>query len=714
MEGANPLAPRRQGIAALQIGGTKRKEKSMRRSLGIGMLLLTSLAPARAETSPLLHSATRAELKSTFLPLGADWTATDKGLEGRSPHYSDLPATQVPGFADDAHTYFVVHGTNLWRFATAGDSKWSDYSIETTVQILDPAPLKGVRPGQDQVFMNYQWGREAMGSDAGIAVRYQGPDQYYLVRLSTGYGHIELWKTKGGIVAVKPFQFQPRKDYRVKITASGRWITVAVDGQEVLRYADPVEPLLTGKIALGVRESRVRFADLTVTAVPATDEPVPVHKPDFHFRDWVGRHYIFDGDEPVGHITKNGCIQEMKLVPGLMPLLVEGPGATWGDLRWKEQAALRTDKEGTTLAFHLDLDDQDGRCTGTGDWTLSYDPARGYVWDLRATVTVLVDGKVQKWNVNIADPCFYQTVAPSTTKLPACRTAPNFALYTRADGRYGWFPANHQFKNGNADFRELQMKRGGFFATTVDDWAVVVEVPEDNAYQYGGDYCAWGLDQHVYPIIDPSMPGGDLKPDMLTKKGDVFTGHARFYAFPPARVQQIIKEGVCAPANASTPKELVAHVEPVNHCDDIVAAVAGDSKSRWIGDYAIDRSVGRGDHVAMRIIPPAGKQAAVTLDQIGPSFRSGPYPATKYRIGCWVKADAFTGSVRFQVDRAAFPAKHDFKDLKADCNITGKCDWTWVGFETDFPRFAHLWVQHLYVTGTGTVWVDDFEVSPVE
>ena len=96
--------------------------------------------------------------------------------------------------------------------------------------VNDPAPLKGVRPGQDQVFMNYQWGREAMGSDAGIAVRYQGPDQYYLVRLSTGYGHVELWKTKGGIVAVKPWRFEPQKDYRVKVTASGRWITVAVDG----------------------------------------------------------------------------------------------------------------------------------------------------------------------------------------------------------------------------------------------------------------------------------------------------------------------------------------------------------------------------------------------------------------------------------------------------------------------------------------------------
>ena len=656
---------------------------------------------------PLLRCDSGREFARAFREKTGDWTVKGSALTGSSPHYRDQPGTKLDGFIDDAHTFFVVHGVNLWRTAVAGDAKWTDYTLETTVHILSPAPLDGIRPGQDNVFINYQWGREAMGCDAGLLVRYQGPDCYYAVRLSSGYSHVELWKTKGGVVCVKPYAFAPGKDYKVAVTASGRWITVAVDGAEVLRYYDPVEPILAGKVALGVRESQVAFSKLRVSPVPANTE-TPVHTPAFHFRSWVGRNYIFDGDEPIAHLDKMGAsIQEMKLSPGLMPMMINQPGASWGT-DWKDDVRIKVQQEGASLAFVVEQDDKTGKCAGANRWTLTYDPAVGYIWDLKETITALVDGKC-RWAFDLADPCFYQTVAPATDKLPQCRTHPNYALYTRTDGKYGYFPANHQCRDNNASSKDLAIRPGGFFATTVDDWAAVVEIPADNPYQYFADYCFWGLDQHVEHFTDPTQTAP-------AKQGDYYYGHARFYPLPPARVQQFLAEAVLPADTPGNHAEMLAHVEPVNHCTDVVQAVAGDSKVRWRGEYAIDRTVGHGDKCSMRITPNAkrGGTATATTDQIGPSYRTGPYLAQHYRFGLWVKADQFTGTVALKVDNIVCPVKRDFTHTDATLNITDKCDWTHVSFTTDFPRYAHYWNMLIQVQGAGTVWVDDMEITPLD
>jgi len=684
------------------------------------LLLLTVLLIAAALSenlsaagTTLLQCGSARSFTRAFRGTSGPWKADGQGFTGVSPHYRDLPGTRLGDFADDAHTFFVVHGVNLWRYAPAGDTTWTDYTLTTTVHILDPAPLDGIRPGQNCVFMNYQWGREAMGSDAGLCVRYQGPDCYYQVRLSSGYRHLELWKTKGGVVCVKPFVFTPGKDYRLTVTASGRWITVAVDGTELLRYYDPVAPILSGKVALAVRESRVRFSNLRVDAVPADATAPPPHVANFHLRDWVGRRYIFDGDEPIAHFAlTGGYVEEMKLAPGLMPMMINAFGATWGNMHWKEDPTnnrCTVRREGEVLALHLEQDDQDSRCAGSDEWTLTYDPAIGYLWDVHERVEVLVDNKVAKWALDIADPCFYQVLAPATSKMPTCRTAPIAALYTRPDGKFGWFPVNHLITNDGNDLNGTYIRRGGFFATTVDDWAAVVDVPADNAYLYNASYCHWGLDQHVEPVMDPSKPNTFSK----ANKGDVYSGHVRYYALSPARVKEMLAQGVpVAPADHS---EMLAHEEPINHCTDIVPAIAGDSKVRWQGGYTIDHTVGRGDKCSMRIDAAEAKRKGMPLlKEIGPSFRTGPYTGLMYRIGLWVKAEHFTGKVTLKVDKVVFPKPRQFTNPTAAREIHGKCGWTFIGFDTDFPRLAHFWDMLIDVQGDGVIWVDDLEISPLE
>ena len=677
-----------------------------------GLLVCGTLAQA-APASLSVHSA--ADFKKAFEVVGGDWTAGDRGAVGVSPRYHDLPGTKLDGHVDDAHTYFVVHAVNLWRYAVAGAENWDNYTLQTTVKILDPAPRTGARPGQDCVFMNYQWGREAIGSDAAIVVRYAGPDRNYMVRFSSAYGHVELWKTKGGVLQVKPCKFEPNKDYRVAVTACGRWILVAVDGRELIRYCDVVEPIEKGKVGLAVRESKVQFSDITVVPAAAITDAASVHQPAFTLREWLGRPYLFDGDEPIGHFARPEAplIEEVKLVPGVMPFCTLPGSLSWG-IDWKPNGQFKVTRQGATMAWTWTLEEKNGFSACVSDWTLTYDLKIGYVWDHKVKLTALVDGK-QRWGFDLVDPCFYQTVAPATGKMPACRTSPNYGLWLRNDGRFGSFPTNHQFKNGGAGGADLLIKPGGFWATTVDDWAAVYELPADNPFQFAGDYCHWGLDQHISPST-LGVQGPTVKTP--ARKGETFTAHLRVYAFSPARVKEILAQSVLPDSADKTAwaRPMLVHDEPVNHFRESVNAVAGDSKVRWLGRYAIDASVGRGDSSSMRI---DGAQTGRNGEnspwlQIGPSYRTGPYVGLKYRIGMWVKTDRFQGTVAVKAKDFVWPVPRKLSELKAELTIRGKCDWTHVSFESDFPRVAHAWNMSIEVRGEGVVWVDDVEITPLD
>ncbi|MEI6518871.1 MAG: hypothetical protein WCO98_02320 [bacterium] len=684
----------------------------MRKSIYLLLIIILTGIVSAVEPQPLLSCSKAKDFKTAFANIGTDWKVNKDGLEGRSPLYYSMPGTKLDGMTDDTHTYCVVHPVNMWRYAITGSPSWQDYTVETTMCILEPAPLKGPRVGSGNVFMNYQWGREAVGTDAGIIIRYQGPDSYYQLRFSSGYGHVELWKTKGGVVCVKPYAIKPQQDMKVTVTASGRWIIVAIDDKELMRYYDPVEPITRGQAGFAVRESLVRFSDLNITpAAPITD-PAPKHVANFKLREWVGHQYIFDGDEPIGWINPKdtGVVQEVKLVPGLMPMLLFQPGATWGDLNWKPQVQFTLEKEGDSLVFNNALEDKDGRCTGTGKVTITYDPQVGYIWDNQATINTLLDDKMSKWNLNIVDPCFYQTVAMATNKMPAGRSNPNYALYTRNDGKYGAFPANHQYKNSMAQLPELLIKKGGFFATTVDNWAAAMEVPADNNYQYYADYCAWGLDQHVAPVADFNAPNWAVV-NIKAKKGDTYQGHARIYAIPPAKVQEILRQAILPNNSPSILRELIAHVEPVNNCTDIVTAVAGDSKVRWTGDYTIDRTIGHNDTTSMRLADNSSTQ----LEQIGPSYRTGPYLADNYRFGVWANAKDFTGKVTLTASNFVTADGHKITGTtSASLNIDGNTnDWQYISFENSFPHGCHFWNMAITTQGKGTLYADDFELSPI-
>ena len=644
-----------------------------------------------------------------FVPDAKAWTAQKDGSTvGESPEYYSLPETARGTFNDDHWTYHTIYPVALWRYALAGKPEWTDYTVDCTLTVEKPAPLKGFRGGE--TFYNYQWGREAYGSDAAIVVRYKGPDDNYMVRCSTGFGHVELWKTHGGVVQVKPFAFAAGKAYRVSVTAAGPWIIVAVDGKELIRYADPIEPILSGRAGVAVRESRTAFSGFTVRPAVAPKEAVPAHVAKFAVREWVGKPYIFDGDEPIAWFFRNPSegiqLREMKLAPGLMPMVMPNLGiASYALDGTKGEYAVT--KDGATLAFTSKQKAKEDAFECTGDWTLVYQAGQGYIWD--KTVKMTANKDKAETDIQIDDPFFYQMVAPQTTKLAKCRTEPNYCIFERADKLIAFPSSHHLWKDGLGDEGKAIIKAGGFGVPTIDGWGVAMQMDKDNPTLFTAAFCHWGLDYHI------RMVGA------LPKKGETFTGRMRFMLWDRARVKDALAKGVLPePAAGSSNPELFNNVEPVNAFQDISHGLTGESVRLWTGAYVIDRTVGHGDSLSMRIDPAAikvRKDVATGDDRPnvwqGSSYWTGPYLAQKYRVGMWVKAENFKGTVAILLNGIAAMKPADPKEYRAALPIDGKCDWTHVTFETTVPRNAFSWVLRIDPEGTGVIWVDDVEISPL-
>ena len=138
----------------------------------------------------------------------------------------------------------------------------------------------------------------------------------------------------------------------------------------------------------------------------------------------------------------------------------------------------------------------------------------------------------------------------------------------------------------------------------------------------------------------------------------------------------------------------------------------------WVGKYDVDRTQGHGDQICMRVNAGAIKSRCDRQkgDErpnilLGSSFWSGPYLVPRYRFGMWVKADQFKGKVALIAN--CIGSEADPTGPRAELPIDGRCDWTHVSFEADFPRRSSSWVLRIDPVGEGVIWVDDVEVTPL-
>jgi len=653
----------------------------------------------------MLKCTKEAEFRQAFSFLSGDWRVTAQGMDLDAPLYGDLAETSRDGFIDDPWTYYVVRPMDMWRYAVAGDENWQNYTLDFTFSIKRPAPTDGYRAGD--TFYNYQWGRESAGCDLGAIVRYRGPDDYYMVRISSGFDHVELWKTRGGILRVKPYKFEPNRDYRVSVTVSGAWIVVSVDGRRLFKYLDRIGVIPSGKVGFGVRESRVVFKEVSVKPARLIVTAPPAHRPSFHLKRWVGRDYIFDGDEPVAYITDlwGPRICEVKLLPGYMPMmLIELYPLNYSNrLNWKAGKVQFT-RDGEEFAFTVPLEEEKGRASAVCHLSVRYEAGRGYVWDKRVEMTAKVDGEIMKWPMEVTDPFFYQIPMPATDKMPRCGDFETWAIWSVGEGKYGCYPLNHHYYYTESRTKAHKagayaISPGGVWVTTLEpEAAAVIELPEDNPYQYTGGYCMWGYDLHIR-----AFGQGGKK----FEKGEVYKGHAKFYAWNAGEVANAMLRAT-VPSPAGLERLMFIYEEPVNSFRRLMPLGSACRERLWEGDYSVDNTMGHGDAMCMRI--EAGQSARIAA--MGPSQWTGPYLAPRYRVSAWVKTDSLKGKVSLGLKGLNSPSGK--KNPVAELAVDGSTDWRRISFVTDGLRHSYQWSLEVKVEGEGWAWIDDVGFVPLE
>jgi ADP-ribosylglycohydrolase len=205
----------------------------------------TELAPGEwREISyqvPPLHNALLSRAGLVFRTLGPAWggRALLDWLDwsGAAEWSSDFGRDRAEYDAASGWTFLrgfwrldrgAYHGSGVGLSESyTGDLDWRDLQLT-----IDLVPLAG--------------------DGHHVLLRVQGARRSYVVGLA-GSGRLALYKNAGGYreVAAAPFYWEHGRRVRLAVTATGNELTVAADGQPLLRWRDHDAPYLHGQIGVG-------------------------------------------------------------------------------------------------------------------------------------------------------------------------------------------------------------------------------------------------------------------------------------------------------------------------------------------------------------------------------------------------------------------------------------------------------------------------------
>jgi hypothetical protein len=233
----------------------------------------------------------------------------------------------------------------VWLFASGGQEAGLDGTVTGEAWTWRAAPEEAehvevratftiLEPSKHQEFFGRHWSvwPDATfsdgGYDAGVLLRGQ-KDRGYRVQVSSKRREIALVKyPDGGYVRVVPADVEAGRAHAIVASARGRTLAVSLDGKEILRYRDALDPLGKGRAGVGaVHRAKVAYERVTVKALAPDDREAAAsapHRLRLAARRWLGdRPWIFDGDEPILLLPVKDAtyINNVKLRPGLKPLL---------------------------------------------------------------------------------------------------------------------------------------------------------------------------------------------------------------------------------------------------------------------------------------------------------------------------------------------------------------------------------------------------------
>jgi hypothetical protein len=443
--------------------------------------------------------------------------------------------------------------------------------------------------------------------------------------------------------------------------------------------------------------------------------------------------FFFDGNEPIFTLKDDNMLDLMKFRPGYRPILFTSNFITdQSHFRPTKVRRYRLVEDGRRLVIETSGGDPDAKCLVGCDTRLviSYDPAtHAYTYDQTCTVHIpaeTADKVASVWDHG--DPVFLGGVGSAITRDPKCpRPTYQSTVFQSTDGGIHKVPLNHNlFYDGAAETGGGPCPVGGSGMVVVGDPVLspVVRVAgrSDNFQPKNGfAHCWWAYDIHVgfYPKLAGGQgPACHAVVDRLGRGGfypgtingcvasNDYCSRVVYTAMDAATARKILAEAeFYKPHNLSVRIPVytagIGFVEPFDKA--VLLASPHPEHRIWAG--VLDRNVGHNDHSSLRLDGPTE-----AWTQTGSSYFTGAYPK-KIRVSGWVK----TLNVRGEgpaVGFRRFDNRHAFEFHAT--GITGTTGWTPFSYVTAFP--ADCWGVTLYWrnSGTGTAWLDDFKIEPVE
>ncbi|MHB9132860.1 MAG: LamG-like jellyroll fold domain-containing protein [Armatimonadota bacterium] len=601
-------------------------------------------------------------------------------------------------------------GTNEWRYAERGDAKWTDYRIDYALRI-DAASTR-LSPNTEAggwVWANYANDVNIGGYEAGLALRKQG-DNLYRVMFSTPYKEVMLWSTRGGFLQVVPCPLEVGKTYQVSATAQGAHLTVSIDGKPVIDYWDRTIPQLTGSMALALHEGAASFSNVAITSLPASKAVAPAHKAEFHFLQWKGERWAWDGNEPIFLLRNDSNGHEVKLAPGYQPqMVVYWHWLNYGDENFyaDKMKEINVKAEGEKLHFEVIATDNKEKTwlTSRTDVTVVYDAAQHrYIYD-HVSDLVIPEGHTLRLNhpLEFTDPCIHGHVGSASPRTVEWKTPHPWSVYKHESGKLYKHPHNHNTWYPGFAKPAWQEARGNYLDPKDGFWAVVGDPVVNPVFsiqdssvkdsRFYTELCGWAFDVHMrwWPV----KPGGTLKADTYTvkwrmtsvdgKQSDKWLADASLLAVENPDAKLLVYTGG------------IGHLE---RFDQTVKWASPFYTYPW-GDAGLqDTTTGHDDKTSLKLDGPRMAQTMV-----GGSVYSDPVlEKTQYEVTAWVK----TKDVQGEGPGLIFGGQPYFP------LITGTTDWQKIGFACSPNQPLHTVPLAVANSGSGTVWFDDLLIRPLK
>jgi hypothetical protein len=600
-------------------------------------------------------------------------------------------------------------GDNTWRYATRGDATWKDYSVSFTLRIDAASTRKDPKSESHQwVWANYGNNANLGGYEAGVILRNTGK-QCYRLMFSTIYQEVVLWSPKGGIMQVAPCKLEVGKSHAVRVFAGGPYIAVAVDGQRVLSYLDRPTPLLTGGVGLALHEGAASFSNVLVKAETVPNAMYAPHKPDFHYREWKGLRWGWDGNEPL-FIISNDCKGfDVKLVPGYRPQIeMYWHWLNYGDEGFYADALQKVNvlEEGGKLRFEvIAVGKKPYEWLGSRtEVAVTYDAKQHrYVYD-HVSDLIIPEGKTLRVShpLEFTDPCVHGHVGSASPKSVTWETPHPWSVYKHVSGKLHKHPHNHAFWYSGFAKPAFHEAKGNFLARDGSGFWALVGDPVANPImtvqgtnikdaEFYTELCGWAYDVHMR--LYPGKPGAThtMQPGTHTVKWQLTTVSGK-------QGDAWLKEATLLAAEDPEAK-LLLYTAGIGHVEefDKVVKWASPFDEYPLGPASLqDATVGHGDTTSLRLDGPSE-----ATSNVGGSVYSDPVlEKTRYELSVWVKTKDVQGEgpgLRFG-GQVYYPI------------ITGTTDWQKIGYVCTPNQPLHTVNFSFINSGAGTVWFDDFQI----